>query len=656
MAANLQPIQSQAESTNPQTPAAQSWLEGGVAVVDFSGIVQEANDALLSWMETDRTRIIGQPIAPALERLSEQWIQPLGEWMQRNTPFHRATLNFAAGNNGRPAQSFAVEVVRTPLHIVLRLNSSLPQWAELNEGVWDEHLNNNSARWEMFMRLLRAEAQLDRLMHRWPCVIFSQRPDFSLQFVSPNIHELTGIAGSDWDTQPKLFWQLVHELDAPELQQHLKRSVQTGKDFTCTYRIRHSTTGRVAYILEHRQPTISHNGLLLGYEVVWLDVTRQTIAEKRLSTAAWKETLAVLTLGMAHDFRNIMAGIHSLSESYLAQVTETHPFHEGLGLIKKSSMQASQLVQRMINLHLGQTGERNYQDVNEFARDLLELVSKILPRRIHMQTELAPETLPVYADVVELRQLVINLLLNAADAMPQGGALILRTKRHTTLPELKHFKGNIQRVPCVCLTIQDTGCGIKQRHLDSIFDAFFTTKSKGSGLGLYNARIAVEKHNGAISVESEEGVGTSFSIWLPETDFTEAPPDTIETHLQNARRHSLLLVGQSGEMLDRTAELLRSNNFHVVLANPPETMGDVLLSNEYQFSGVLLLAEPNDITVAANMEDLGRNRNKLKRIIRLAGLSLDEVKSPILQGADLMLTSEVTEAEMIGYLENLLAK
>ena len=170
-------------------------------------------------------------------------------------------------------------------------------------------------------------------------------PDFSLQFASLNIRELTGVSPADWSNQPQRFWQLVHESDAGELQQQFKRAVQTGGDITNTYRIRHALTGRVAYILEHRQPTVSQNGLLLGYEVVWLDVTRQTIAEKRLSTAAWKETLAVLTLGLAHDFRNIMAGIHSLSESFLSQVEPQHPFQEGLSLIKNSSLQASQLVQ-----------------------------------------------------------------------------------------------------------------------------------------------------------------------------------------------------------------------------------------------------------------------------------------------------------------------
>jgi two-component system cell cycle sensor histidine kinase/response regulator CckA len=210
--------------------------------------------------------------------------------------------------------------------------------------------------------------------------------------------------------------------------------------------------------------------------VVWLDVTRQTIAEKRLSTAAWKETLAVLTLGMAHDFRNMMAGIHSLSESYLHEVDSKHPFREGLALIKKNSQHASQLVHGIINLHLGEPGERNYHDLNEVATELADLVRKVFPRRVDLVTKLCPEALPVYADLVEFRQVIINLFLNAADAMPQGGTLTVRTSRHAELPPLKNSKGITPRLPCVCLTIEDQGCGIKARHLASIFDPFFTRK------------------------------------------------------------------------------------------------------------------------------------------------------------------------------------
>lgn len=617
--------------------------------VDSHGIVTEINDSLASWLNQSRADIVGKPFWTALAATGEQWRKPLGDVLEDPQAFSKLNLSFSPAKD-QPTQYFTAETARHGDLIFLRLNSTLPPLAELEEGNWDEHLANDSARLEMYMRLLRAEAQLDRLMRQWPCVVFSQRPDFSLQFASSNIRELTGISAQDWAAKPGLFWQLVHEADAGELQQQCKRAVQTGSDMTLTYRIRHAQTGRVAYVLEHRQPTISQNGLLLGYEVVWLDVTRQTIAEKRLSTAAWKETLAVLTLGMAHDFRNIMAGIHSLSESFLADVTEHHPFKEGLGLIKNSSMQASQLVNRMINLHLGQTGERNYHDLNEIARDLLELVSKILPRRIQVGTVLAEGQLPVYVDLVELRQVVINLLLNAADAMPDGGSLTLITSRCVELPHLKHQKGAKLRLPCACLTIKDTGSGIKERHLNSIFDPFFTTKSKGSGLGLYNARLAVEKHNGAIAVESVEGRGTSFHVYLPEADDSVAVPDEIEAQLLHARRKSILLLGQAGEMLDKTAELLRSNNYHVAVATTPESVPELLQSSDYNFDGAMLLAEPNDHAMDMTVLEVRQQKKDIKVVLKLAGCSQDEVNTRILVKVDLLLSPDVSEPEALSKL------
>ena len=283
-------------------------------------------------------------------------------------------------------------------------------------------------------------------------------------------------------------------------------------------------TGRIAYVLEHRQANVSRGGLLLGYEGVWLDVTRQTIAEKRLTSAAWKETLSVLTMGLAHDFGNVMAGIHALSESFLEQVGPGHEFNDGLTLIRTNAQQASHLVHRIINLHQGKTGDRNYYNLNEVATEVAELIRKVIPRRMQLALELATEALPVYLDAVELRQVVMNLVLNAVDAMPQNGRLVLRTAGFVELPTLVHCQGSPPRPPAASLTLQDTGCGIEPRHLASIFDPFFTTKpaNKGSGLGLYNARLFAEKHRGAITVDSTEGVGSSFHIWLPQADFTEA--------------------------------------------------------------------------------------------------------------------------------------
>lgn len=621
-----------------------TWLEGGTATLDAKGRIQSANEPFCHWFEQPAAKLVGKSFWDTLSGISPAWNEALAGVRERTTAFER--LDLKLNGESPPAQWFTLEITRLPENTVVRLSSLLPPLAELEEGLIEEHLGQADARRGLVVRLLRAEARLEGLTRRWPCVIFSQRPDFSLEFASPNIKEITGIEAADWSANPGRFWDLVHESDATELQQQFKRAAQTGAPVTNTYRMRHAGTGRVAYILEHRQPAVSRGGLLLGYEVVWLDVTRQTIAEKRLSIAAWKETLAVLTLGMAHDFTNIIAGIHSLSESFTSSMEKNHPFFEGLSLIQKSSLQASQLVQRMINLHLGQTGERNYHNLNDIANDIVELVTKILPRRIRVRTELAPASLPVYIDVVEFRQVVINLMLNAADAMPQGGALTLRTERHPVLPALEHVKGVLPRSPAISLTIQDTGCGIKKRHLDSIFDPFFTTKSKGSGLGLYNARIAIEKHQGAISVDSEEGVGTRFHLWLPEADFSESSRADEEARQARAARRSLLLVGQPGEVLDKTTELLRSHNYHVVIA-AADSFGDLLQSGDYQFAGVLLLAEPNDRGLSSTPSEIRQVRKDIKIVLKTAGCDQDDLDPQLLKQVDLLLNLDLSESDML---------
>ena len=644
-------VHSPASEAGPAPFLPRCWLEGGAATLDRAGRILAVNEPLCIWLEKPPESLAGCCFWETLGGLSPDWHDSLAPLRQSSAPFERVNLRLAS-EAARPPQWFTLEVARGPQNCFARVSSMLPPLAELEEGIWDEHLRNEAARREMFVRLLRAEARLEGLTRRWPCVIFSQRPDFSLQFASPNIKELTGLDAAAWSTHQGRFWDLVHESDAADLQLQFKRAVQTGDAVTNTYRIRHFLTGRVAYILEHRQPAISQGGLLLGYEVVWLDVTRQTIAEKRLSTAAWKETLAVLTLGMAHDFTNIIAGIHSLSETFLSSLDPAHPFHEGLSLIRKSSLQASQLVQRMVALHVGQTGERNYHNLNDIAKDLVELITKILPRRIQLDTVLAPVQLPVYLDVVEFRQVVINLMLNAADAMPQGGCLTLLTQRHEELPVLENIKGVVPRLPCVCLTIEDTGCGIKQRHLASIFDPFFTTKSKGSGLGLYNARIAIEKHQGAISVISRERVGTSFQLWLPEADFSEPARLQEQARRAPSMRRSLLLVGQPGEVLDKTAEWLRSDNYHVVVAAGADNLGDLLQSSDYQFAGLLLLAEANNPSLNSLPAEVRQQKKDLKLVLKPAGCHPDDLDGQLLKGIDLLLSPDLSEADILRKLNS----
>ena len=627
-----------------------NWLEGGSVVVDEAAKIIRMDDGLTRWLGINQDESLGQSVLDILSKRFKNCIENLQDLLHPPT----AGVLELEVTHSDPVMWVRCEVMPGPGCCFLRFGSVLPTLEELSEGSWDQHLRSEAARREMFLRLLRAEAQLESITKRWPGVIFSQRADYSFSFASPRIEELTGSTVEQLRQQPGLFWRLVHEADADDLQTQWRRMDRNNPSLSVSYRIRHATTGRVAYILEQREAIFSENGLLLGFEGVWLDVTRQTIAERRLSSAAWKETIAVLTMGLAHDFSNIMACIHSLSEAFGAEVDPSHPFHEGLALIRQSAMQASHLVRRILSLHNDKVGEQNYHNLNDIVVDTVDLMRKTMPRRVEIRTSLDTAQLPLYVDAVELRQVIINLIVNAVDAMPHGGILELTTNTHKELPEEKTRLGVVGRLPAVCLMVRDNGSGIPASKLEAIFDPFYTTKSvnKGSGLGLYNSKLFVEKHHGAVSVESQMGKGTTFRIWLPLADFTEN--DRVAS-VGLPVRHTILVLGNPGSSLDQTVQYLRAHGFYVVVCLTSETAHEALGSPQYQFAAVLGFSDQESGWIWTFFEELRKNQPQLKTAVQVVGCNVDELSTRSLTGADIVFLPDTAASEVLARLQSVLS-
>jgi PAS domain S-box-containing protein len=640
------------DSLIPAVPLAESrasllWIQTGTALLDTDRRILRLSDELIHWFQRAGTDPIGQPWDKIFGTLAPAWLDS-PRW-DESKPFSTSQLRILREEG---SAWYEVELVHLGTGWTLRIQSTLPPFTELAESPWNAYLAGERESRQMFIRLLRAEAQLANLMDSWPGVLFSQRADFSFQSVSPRISDLTGIGSEQWLSKSRSFWQVIHEADAEELQNQCRRAIRSPAGVTTYFRVRNLQTGRVAHVMEHRQAVVSASGLIICYEGFWLDVTREKIAERRLSSSAWKETLATLTMGLAHDFSNILAGILSLSESFLSQTDDQHPFTAGLNLIRGNAMQACQLVQRMMSLHRCQTGEQNYLDLNETIAELTDLAQRVLPRRILVETQLSPRQLPLYVDAVELRQVVLNIALNAAEAMPQRGKLTFRTEYCESGSPPPHTHGKFPHFPCVCLSAQDSGCGIAPRHLPLVFDPFFTTKpvNKGSGLGLYNARLFVERHRGAISVSSQEGVGTQFSIWLPLADFSEAE------RVQNAvvqQRPSILLAGEPGFLHDSTAEFLRVHGYYVLQAFAPDRTRDILAGEDNQFHGLAVLASPADTSFLHLIPEVRQSHPKLTVILQLVGGDPEQLPSDLLPRIDLLIGTDMSEAEMVRRIRNL---
>lgn len=374
-----------------------------------------------------------------------------------------------------------------------------------------------------------ASAATDTASASW--ISFRQRLDMTVEHASPRIEEFTGIPAQHWQNDPMLFWQVVHEADAPGLRQHLEASPDAVKE--TSLRLRHRSSGRVAYVWEIRRPLITDSGELDGFECVWLDMTRRTLAEARMSTSAWNEALGSLTLGLTHEFNNLLAGILSLSDFQLSQVDTDDPMHETLSLIKGNCHKACSLVGTLHELHRTKPADHNFIDLNTVTKDTLDVLRHALPRRVQIETDFASGVMPLHSDLSELRQAIVHIARNAADALTTPGSILFRTSSHPNAPSAENSHGPMPNGPCLCLTIQDDGPGINPHHLADIFSPYYTTKSSnnGTGLGLFQAGRCIANNQGAITAASDKN-GTVIQIWLPQADLSDPPPTVspLERH------------------------------------------------------------------------------------------------------------------------------
>lgn len=382
---------------------------------------------------------------------------------------------------------------------------------------------------EMFLRLQSAESQLQNYVQNFPGLFFNQRPDLSFSSLGDQANEFLGISENLLHKTGSSFLKLIHEHDRDFFLQRLDQEQLSGNAFSFTYRIKDPNTKDIKYLLDVRTPLKTPGGILIGYEGVMMDVTRQALAEQRLSKSVWKDSLVQITNGLVHDFSNLMGGIYSLSELYLEQIKPEESMHEGLTHIKKNTMQAQKLVRRIIDLHKEPENQRSLIDIDAVCKDQVELAEVVIPKQMKFEAIYLEKSTPVYLDEVLFRQTLLNLILNARDASGRDGEITLSLKikkkgsrllKGTILDNYQTSEVQDSRTlkhDSVLLTIKDNGCGIPEEKFTDIFKPFYSTKDKkeGSGFGLYNAKLFVDDNNCLIGVQSKLQKSSIFFIYLP---------------------------------------------------------------------------------------------------------------------------------------------
>ncbi|MBN1268399.1 MAG: PAS domain S-box protein [Kiritimatiellae bacterium] len=312
--------------------------------------------------------------------------------------------------------------------------------------------------------------------------------------------------------------------------------------------------------------------------------------EDHLRQAQKMEAVGMLAGGIAHDFNNVLSGIMGFASYLLSKADPGSELHRHLGLIEKSAIQASELTRRLLSFSRRTHFAKEAVNLNEVAQEILGILRHSLAREVTIEEHLEEGLGAVHGDRSQMAQVLMNLCINAAEAMGgKGGTLTVTTQCRALTPRERGMLIDPRDEDYVCLTVADTGKGMDPEVQEHIFDPFFTTKSKagGTGLGLSIVYGIISNHGGEIRVESTEGVGSAFRVYLPVHRGKERPkPATSRAQLEGTE--TVLVVEDEQIVRQMVAEILKDHGYQALCASSGEEAVKIILKHRDKVDLVLL--------------------------------------------------------------------
>lgn len=316
----------------------------------------------------------------------------------------------------------------------------------------------------------------------------------------------------------------------------------------------------INFLTDFRQQTI-------GFIFVFKDITEIKEIQHQLLQSQKLESIGLMASGIAHDFNNILAAIIPNSELIKMTSSQSSENYNRAEIIEKSALRASEIAQKLLTFTRNQELQKLPININKIIEESLDLVSNSLPEYIEINLNLQNDLYYVIADSTQMQQVLMNLILNAKDAMPKGGNITITTRNHHIKQSFQ--QGSLEPGFYVKISIRDTGAGIPIEVLPKIFDPFFTTKEvgKGTGLGLSMVYGIIKSHGGTIYVNSEHNKGTQFEILFPADE--KSIPKEIEEEAKYGIPQGLrvLIIDDEQYVRDILADILKYLGCEVLKAN-----------------------------------------------------------------------------------------
>lgn len=392
------------------------------------------------------------------------------------------------------------------------------------------------------------------------------------EWITDAFTKITGYQPEDVLTS-KQWWRLTHPEERPSLRE-AQASVARGESGVWEYRI-FAKDGRTLWLRFFARPIMDEaTGRVVRIYGAAQDITQVKQLEEQLFQARKMEAVGLLAGGVAHDFNNLLTVILSYGDLLMVQAGQATPNGAMIGrwgkAIKEAAQNAAALTQQLLAFGRRQLLKPSLISLNQTIIHMADMLYRLIPENIQLHTHLAHDLGYVRADPMQMEQVILNLVVNARDAMPQGGSITLETD-NVELDEAHQWQ-YVDVIPgrYVLLAVSDTGTGMDTRTMERIFEPFFTTKAqgKGTGLGLATVHGIIKQSEGHIWVSSEPGQGTVFKAYLPRVDEIVSPVEVESQPKISVYGQGTVLLVEDEEMVRVLAQdVLNLHGYQVLVAD-----------------------------------------------------------------------------------------
>ncbi|TAK03081.1 MAG: PAS domain S-box protein [Candidatus Manganitrophaceae bacterium] len=412
-------------------------------------------------------------------------------------------------------------------------------------------------------------------------------------FINRTAEELSGWFQEEAVGRPlSEVFHIVHEKSRADCENPVEKVLATGQVVAlANHTVLIAKDGREHAIADSGAPIRNREGRIIGVVLVFRDVTEKQRMQEELLRASTLESVGLLAGGVAHDFNNLLTAILGNLSLAMLSLDERSEIYERLGQAEKASMRARDLAQQLLTFAKGGAPVKKTASMVDLLQDSADFV--VRGSNVRCEFSIQENLWPVEVDEGQVGQVIHNLILNAQQSMPEGGIIQIGAE-NKTIEEVKGLP--LKGRDYIHITIRDFGIGIPKEHLSKIFDPYFTTKQKGSGLGLSTSYSIIKKHDGTMTVDSELGKGSTFSIYLPAFPNAAIPKDKEMIEIASLVGRGRILVMDDEEIIrDVFQEMLGRLGYEVTLAK--EGLEAVSLYRSARESGHPFDAVIMDLTI-----------------------------------------------------------